>query len=335
MFAGYTGIFLLALLGTRFLIRFLASKGVMDMPNQRSSHQIPTPRGGGIVIVLTMTGLMAFLLVKGGAPFSWLCLTALLLIALINLLDDKLSLPVLFRLTVQLIAAGIIVYDAGPVRYLPLPAPLDIPVDSWGYPLSILWLLGLMNIYNFLDGIDGYAGTQTVIASIGIGLLFPEFQALCFGIAAATLGFLVFNWHPARIFMGDTGSATMGFFFAVLPFYSSTVHTHDAILTTGILLWFFVADGVFTIIRRLIKKEKIWLPHRSHLYQRLVIAGYQHHTVVLTIMGGSLVITTSYSIAHTGTISKWYILLQAILLFIGLVVWVTRAEKKAEQKASK
>lgn len=323
-----TLIFALAVFATRFLIHYLSKQGVVDIPNERSSHSRPTPSGGGIVIVSVLIVLMVVSIMAEDNNLSFVYLGVVLVIALMNLLDDTLHLPIFLRFIIQIIAACLIVYDTAPINHLPLPAPLDISLGIMGFPLSVIWIFGLMNIYNFLDGIDGYAAAKTVTTAIGLGIFIPEFQLICFGIAAATIGFLVFNWQPAKIFMGDTGAATLGFFFATVPFYFQEHPTEEGIFLVGILLWFFISDGVFTIFRRLFKGEKIWRAHRSHLYQRLVISGYFHQTVVLIIMSCNLVLITGYVMIHEHDRSHWYTLLLALVLFLGLIAWVTKAEKK-------
>ncbi len=320
-------IFVVAVFTTRFLIYYLSKQGVIDFPNERSSHTGPTPRGGGIVIVITLIVLVTTTIITGNSNLSFIYLGVILVIALMNLLDDTLNLRIYIRLLIQTGAACLVVYDTAPISHLPLPQPLNISLGILSFPISVFWILGLMNIYNFLDGIDGYAGAKTIIASTTLAIFIPEYQLICFGIAASTLGFLLFNWQPAKIFMGDTGASTLGFFFATIPFYFQSLPTEEGIFLVIILLWFFISDGVFTIFRRLFKGEKIWKAHRSHLYQRLVVSGYVHQTVVLIIISYNLVLITGYVMIHEHDLTHWYTLLLAFVLFLGLIAWVTKAEK--------
>ena len=153
--------------------------------------------------------------------------------------------------------------------------------------ITFLWIVGLTNAYNFMDGIDGIAGGQAVVAGLGwatIGWLnnVPLVFALGLFICASSLGFLGHNWPPAHIFMGDVGSAFLGYTFAILPL----LHNNATMPLVGLLLvWPFVFDTVFTFVRRLLKGENVFSAHRSHLYQRLVIAGYSHQRVALTYIG--------------------------------------------------
>jgi UDP-N-acetylmuramyl pentapeptide phosphotransferase/UDP-N-acetylglucosamine-1-phosphate transferase len=158
--------------------------------------------------------------------------------------------------------------------------------------ITFFWVMGLINAYNFMDGIDGLAGVQAVVAGLGWALLGGiEGQILIssFGllVAASSLGFLGHNWSPARVFMGDVGSAFLGYAFAVLPVMAIAENPH--LFLAGVLLvWPFVFDPTFTFIRRLRNGEDVFSAHRSHLYQRLVITGYSHRFVTLLYLGLNL-----------------------------------------------
>jgi UDP-N-acetylmuramyl pentapeptide phosphotransferase/UDP-N-acetylglucosamine-1-phosphate transferase len=154
-----------------------------------------------------------------------------------------------------------------------------------GIPLTFLWVVGLTNAYNFMDGIDGLAGGQAVVAGttwLGLGLItgLPLVSLLGLFVAGSSLGFLVHNWSPARIFMGDVGSAFLGFTLAVIAVLGS-LESPELAYAGVLVVWPFIFDTSFTILRRLRRKENIFEAHRSHLYQRLVIAGYSHRSVAL------------------------------------------------------
>ncbi|NNC99303.1 MAG: hypothetical protein HKN85_03895, partial [Gammaproteobacteria bacterium] len=153
--------------------------------------------------------------------------------------------------------------------------------------LSFIGVIWLANLYNFMDGMDGLAATQTIIASITLGFWFwqagdDHIALSCLILAAASYGFLLWNWQPAKIFMGDVGSITIGAFFAMLIIYGSTRYQLP-VISFVLLLGVFVFDASLTIVHRLVKREKIWLPHRSHLYQRLANAGMQHAKIVVAL----------------------------------------------------
>jgi UDP-N-acetylmuramyl pentapeptide phosphotransferase/UDP-N-acetylglucosamine-1-phosphate transferase len=211
------------------------------------------------------------------------------LISAISWLDDLYSLSNRVRFSVHTVAAIFVILVAG----FPLTTSVSIlgnlKLGLLGIPLTFLWIVGLTNAYNFMDGIDGIAGGQAVVAGIGwtlIGILTDlPFVTVLGGLLAATaLGFLFHNWPPAKIFMGDVGSAFLGFSFAYLAIISANREPFLGIV--GVLLvWPFVFDTIFTFLRRLKNRENIFSAHRSHLYQRLAISGYSHRTVALLYVG--------------------------------------------------
>ena len=262
----------------------LGSLGVLDVPNERSSHETPVPRGGGIGVIAGIVGGAVFLCVAGLQLPPWPVLAAVLAVAVLGAAEDLgRDLAPGARLVVQTAVACAVVGVLGPLERLPVPSPLDVPLGVLGWPLTVLWVVGVTNIFNFLDGIDGYAGLQGVVAGAAMALVGFGWVA-GFGVvsAAACAGFLVHNWHPARVFMGDVGSLTLGFLFAVLPL-GLGANSHVGVFVMGMALWFFLMDGTFTILRRIWRGEKTWQAHRSHLYQRLTIAGWSHAKVVLWV----------------------------------------------------
>ncbi len=249
----------------------------MDVPNARSSHQVATPRGGGLAVFFClMIGFFVLVLFFPAVPVPGiLFFVGLIILAFTSLVDDKYDLPAYLRFFLHGIAAALVIYETGGLERFPLPAPLDFELGFIGYILSFIWIIAVLNIYNFLDGIDGYAGLQAVLAGLGIALFDADGVGLGVGllVMASTGGFLIHNWSPAKIFMGDIGSISLGFIFAASPFYFTGPSHHYGVFAVIIFLWFFLADGAFTIVKRIFKGEKIWEAHRSHLYQQLVIAG--------------------------------------------------------------
>jgi len=261
---------------------------VLDVPNERSSHTNPTPRGGGLAVVATtLVGWLPYALFMCGE--SWPRIAGYViggvLIAAVSWVDDLRSLPSPVRLAAHTVSALLVVAAIGHWQQVSVP-PLGIVQLGWlGGPLTLLWIVGLTNAYNFMDGIDGIAGSQAVVAGLGwtvLGWLAgrPAVATLGLLVAAASLGFLSHNWPPARIFMGDVGSAFLGYTFAVLPLLASPADSRMAV-TSLLFVWPFVFDPAFTLLRRLRRGENVFVAHRSHLYQRLVIAGASHLTVTL------------------------------------------------------
>lgn len=328
--------FLVSVLTNAFLLRFLRKRNVLDIPNERSSHTQPTPRGGG-------NGILAGVILSGAIYCIYaqdyslaLILGLSLIIGIVGLVDDiKRGLHTGLRFAIQLACAGILMYKLGPIDVLPFPHPLDISLHWWGYLFGVVWLVGVTNIFNFLDGIDGYAGIQSLLAGWALAVVDWGGPVGMIGlfIAAASLGFLFFNWHPAKIFMGDVGSSFLGFLFAALPFYIQSQTRTDFFFATGIFLWFFLSDGVFTMIRRVLKGEKIWIAHRSHLYQRLVISGLSHSRVVEFVLMLYVVLFAVfyYYFINTTTLMHWQTITAGILLFVVYLLFTLYREKKAKQ----
>jgi UDP-N-acetylmuramyl pentapeptide phosphotransferase/UDP-N-acetylglucosamine-1-phosphate transferase len=261
-------------------------RGVLDRPNERSSHSRATPRGGGIaIVVVTLAGGLLFRsVVPYGSWGEWLSLTAgALLVAAVSWLDDVRTLPNWIRFSVHLAAAAIAVIGIGAWRDLQLPWVGSLHLGWVAVPVTVLWIVGLTNAYNFMDGIDGIAGAQAAIAGLGwavLGWLTGQMMVATLGLllAATSLGFLGHNWPPARIFMGDVGSAFLGYMFAVLAVLAG--RSNPPLGFAGVLLvWPFVFDAVLTFLCRLFRGENVFAAHRSHLYQRLVISGVSHARV--------------------------------------------------------
>ena len=336
--AGAFGLSALCVAGSR---RW-AVECMLDIPNARSSHTRPTPRGGGIGIVIGVLIGAWGLFISRILCMSFREIAALSLagaiVALIGWLDDIHRLPYAIRLIVQAISSAVILIAIGYFQTITVPFIGEIHLYSIGIPFTLLWMMGLTNAYNFMDGIDGIAGGQAVVAGLGwtiMGFMSGQSFVSLIGmiLAASSLGFLFHNWPPARIFMGDVGSAFIGFTLAVIPILAA--QRDPRCMVAGILVvWPFIFDTSFTLVRRLTNKENIFVAHRSHVYQRLVIAGYSHRFVTLIYMGLALI----------GTVIAllWYkrapfvsvvVIVLPILLFAGLWRFTVRAESRAHSGA--
>lgn len=298
--------FCLSLSGVEIFRRWSLQRELLDIPNERSSHTIPTPRGGGVVIVLVcLIGYVIYSIYITG-NVNWAYLSGAVLIAGISWFDDLHTISFYWRFLAHSVAAVLVIGFTGYFQTLAVPVAGKIELNAFGAAVTFLWIVWLTNAYNFMDGIDGIAGMQAVTAGLGwliVGKLFDLETAGFYGglIASASLGFLILNWQPAKIFMGDVGSAFLGYSFAVLPLLDRQAFTdfenktgRGLLLVIAVLtVWFFVFDTLYTFIRRTLKMEKVWEAHRSHLYQRLVIAGFSHQAItglygilsVLTVAG--------------------------------------------------
>lgn len=266
----------------------------LDIPNERSSHYVPTPKGGGLAIASTSLTLFVLSVLFYSKTFANNYLVYVLAASLISYMgwvDDQRSLPIKARLLAQTLIAIAFIAIVDPVTNIELPGYTLIIVPTVAFGVGVIWMVGLTNTYNFMDGIDGIAGTQAVTAGAGwCFLLLVENQhglaLLSVLVAATSFGFLRLNLAPALIFMGDVGSTFLGFTFAGIPILGFAQFGNDKLLCTGaIFVLPFLFDSFFTIIRRAINGENILRSHRSHLYQRLVIKGYSH-AAVTKLYGG-------------------------------------------------
>jgi Fuc2NAc and GlcNAc transferase len=275
--------------------------GLVDRPNARSSHDRPVARGGGVPILLAAAAGLAIAgpSVLGAGPV--VVLLGGLVLGVVGLCDDLFGLSPLTRIAVHLAAAIAVVWACGGWERLPLPHPLDAQLGRWGAPLTVLWVVAIVNFYNFLDGIDGLAAAQGLVTGAGLALAGWEPLAAACGaaIAGACAGFLVHNWAPASIFMGDVGSGALGFLFAALPLLAPPPQRSRAALFVALSLWFFLVDATWTLARRIARGERWYEAHRQHLYQQLVVAGASHARVASALALGALVLTAA-------ALGSWY-----------------------------
>jgi UDP-GlcNAc:undecaprenyl-phosphate GlcNAc-1-phosphate transferase len=271
---------------------------LIDLPNHRSSHVLPTPRGGGLAIVAAATAGLIALGVDGHPtvirdPAFLGVLTGGLVAAAGGLADDIRARSYTVKLGVQIAAAGMAVALGLNIDTVYVPGIGAVMLGMLGPALTMLWLVGLTNAYNFMDGIDGLAAGTAVVGAgfltvVLLTLRQIDESAVASTLAAASLGFLLFNWAPARVFMGDVGSQFVGFVFAALAVLMAR---HDPsgtlVLVVPLLLFHFIFDTVFTAFRRWRRGENVTVAHRSHLYQRLTHSGFGHGraTTALCAMG--------------------------------------------------
>ena len=264
---------------------------IIDRPNQRSSHLQPVPRSGGVAIVVTTyVGLITVFVL--GDQFTEIetqlfgLSVGALVIAVAGFLDD-LDLLQSFKpkLLLQVLACTAVLSSGVIIDRVPLPFIGYAHLDWWGYPITLIWILALTNIVNFMDGLDGLAaGTAAIVAAffgliaISQGSTFAHIMG--FILCAACTGFFLFNFPRATIFMGDVGSQFLGFFLAALTILAAGQDTAPlSILAIPLLFFHFIFDTVFTFLRRLIARENVTEAHKSHLYQLLNQIGYSHAQV--------------------------------------------------------
>ena len=312
----------------------------MDVPVARSSHVRPTPTLGGLAIVaafLISVVLTRFFLVDWNPPvwIGWLVAGAGL-VACVGLLDDLFGLPVVLRLILNVLAAGFPIF--GGIRLNVFDGSLLGIVDlkTLEIPMTILWIMAIINFYNFMDGIDGLAvGVGVVVLGfLGyIGWRVGNRDILVLGslLGGAGLGFLWHNFPPARIFMGDVGSTFIGYLLGVLALVGSQADGagHIPLWVPVLLLGTFLFDTIVTLGRRILKKEKWYAAHRQHYYQRMTKLGFSHRTVTLSECGTTFLLGISVLL---GLGKNWtsvaQIFLVWLLVFMGVAQWIGVIERR-------
>ncbi|NBF03838.1 glycosyl transferase [Pseudomonas sp. Fl5BN2] len=279
----------ISLLLTWVLRRYALARSLMDIPNSRSSHSIPTPRGGGVAIVLSFLAIAPILslFVDIPWPYIWALWGAGALTAVVGFLDDHGHIAARWRLLAHFIAAiWVLVCLSGfpPVRLF----EIDFNFSWVGHIFATFYLVWMLNLYNFMDGIDGLASVQAVSACFGACVIYwlAGDTSLIWApllLAMAVLGFLYWNFPPARIFMGDAGSGFLGLVLGVFSIQAAWTSPRFFWIWL-ILLGVFIVDATFTLTRRLLRGDKVYEAHRSHAYQFASRQFGRHLPVTLAVL---------------------------------------------------
>lgn len=281
-------ILILSWTSTAFLLRYAVANKVVDIPNERSSHSIPTPRGGGIAIVITFALALPLLSLMNLINLNELCglFGAGILVAAIGFVDDHGHIAARWRLFWHFIAAFWALYwldGLAPLKFF------DVSIDlGWlGTFLATVYLVWMLNLYNFMDGIDGLASVEAITVCFGLCLVY-----WCCGyvdliwapitLAVAVMGFLCWNYPPAKIFMGDAGSGFLGISLAVLTL-NSAWRAPELLWSGVILLGVFIVDSTWTLCCRLLRGEKLHIAHNTHAYQHAARYYLSHKIVTFTV----------------------------------------------------
>ncbi len=300
--------FIITVLLVRGAIGYAHRRGMLDQPGQRRSHRVPTPRGGGIGIVVAM--LVCLFGTAGSLGATWpvggLC-AALTLVAVAGWWDDHRSLPVLPRLGVQLLATGLFSLDL-----------LSGGLAWWWLPLLLVAGVWSINLHNFMDGIDGLLAQQTIFVGSGLAALAwaaaqPALALVAACLAASALGFWCFNRPPARIFMGDVGSGSVGLL--IFAFSAMLWQFEQALLWPAMILSSaFVADASLTLLARMWQRRRWYAAHREHLYQWLARRDGTHARVDAAYLGWNILVAVPLSwLAWSHPRAAWAITMVAYL----------------------
>lgn len=279
---------------TTMLRRYALKRNIIDVPNIRSSHQTPTPRGGGVAIVAAFLLVIPILAGQGAVSMSvaYALLGPGVGVAMLGFLDDHGHIAARWRLVGHFSAALLILFCVNGFPNIEI-FNFNIQLGWVGNIIGVLYLVWLLNLYNFMDGIDGLASLEAIFVSLGGALLYcltdrvEEVWAPLM-LAAASIGFLLWNFPPAKIFMGDAGSGFLGVVLGVLSLSAGWI---DSQLFFGwlILLGVFVVDATWTLFRRILRGEKVYEAHRSHAYQFATRRYNSHLKVTLAVLALNVV----------------------------------------------
>ncbi|HLN81529.1 MAG TPA: hypothetical protein VK392_10095 [Thermoanaerobaculia bacterium] len=269
-----------------------------------------------------MFGLFAGVLIARGwgLPLGHEAIILLLgaaLLAVMGLWDDARGLPAWLRLVAQLGIATAVAVSIGSFERLPLPVPLDLRLGGLGLPLTVLWLVGVTNFFNFMDGIDGLAGGQALASCAGVVIAgwSQDANRLSWVVAGAVVGFLIYNWPPAKVFLGDVGSMPLGFMLAGLPLLAHENDRSAAVLAAAVGLALFLFDPVWTLVRRARARKRIGEAHREHVYQRLLASGDPHGRVTVPLVVAAFALAVFGGYAYVEPSLRWPALGSAVVAF--------------------
>lgn len=301
------GILAIALTASSFLLTYLIiflslKKKILDIPNERSSHTQPTPRGGGLafIIVFYVSLILLwrdhfianslFVALLGGIP-----------VASIGYCDDLFGVKNKWRALIQILSAiwGLVWLKGIPSFYFGI---MHFHAPILFFVIALIVTVWFINLYNFMDGADGLAGLEAIFVGVSVGGLlflsgFLGEAYLCGALAFSVLGFLILNWSPAKIFMGDVGSGFLGYIFAILM-WSTNNHHQLPSPVWGILFAVFFADASFTLIHRIWQRKRWWSAHREHVYQLMIQHGWTHRQLAFSILLINIMICLPLAITY-------------------------------------
>lgn len=334
----------LAFVMAYLVVNLLACPGgrlrVLDHPTERSLHSTPIPRTGGLAIWAgSLAGVLIALLLFGRRlELEWM-VGAALIVGIVSFIDDRFRVSPFVRLMAHLIAGGLLLVGGFGLQSISLPGiELNLPPQV-GLLVSILFIVWMTNLYNFMDGMDGFAGGMAVFGFGTLGTLAylagdAHFVALCWLVAASAGGFLVLNFPPARIFMGDNGASVLGLTAAALSLWGNRIGAFP--LWIAVLVFSpFAVDATVTLFWRAMRGERVWEAHRSHYYQRLVQLGWGHKKTVLAEYGlMTLCAISGVTGVRLSVFAQWAMIVFWIAAYACLILAIERFSKRPSCKES-
>jgi len=317
--------FIASLIITPFVKKLAIKIGATDAPNQRKVHTKIMPRLGGLAIFISFLIGVAFL--RPESEFIIPILIGACIIIVIGVMDDMMELTAKAKFLGQIVAALVVVLSGVQVNYINLPFDGGIELGIFSIPLTILWIVGITNAINLIDGLDGLAAGVSTIAVVTISamaMLKGDIFVLSIGaiLIGSTLGFLKYNFHPAKIFMGDTGALFLGFMIAVLSLLGFKNVTMLSLIVPVIILGVPISDTFFAIIRRIVNKQPLSAPDKSHLHHCMLRLGYSHRQTVLIIYAMAALFGLAAFIFSMSTV--WGAMLIVAVLFLAIEVFVEK-----------
>jgi UDP-GlcNAc:undecaprenyl-phosphate/decaprenyl-phosphate GlcNAc-1-phosphate transferase len=316
--------FICSILITPIVKKLAFRLGATDSPDKRKVHEKVMPRMGGLAIYITF--LIGLIISNPDSPYHWAIITGSVIIVITGILDDIYNLVARVKLVSQIAAALVVVVWGGiDVDFINLPFDGQLQFGVLSVPITILWIVGVTNAINLIDGLDGLAAGVSSIALIsisGMAIVMGDVYVMTIGfiLLASTLGFLVYNFHPAKIFMGDTGALFLGYMIAVLSLLGFKNVTFISFIVPIIILGVPMTDTLFAIIRRLVNKTPLAAPDKSHLHHRLLDHGFTHRQTVLLIYAISAMFGLTGFIFSFTTVWGSMLILLIIFLSIELIV---------------
>jgi UDP-GlcNAc:undecaprenyl-phosphate GlcNAc-1-phosphate transferase len=315
--------FMLTILLTPLIKKLAIRIGAVDKPNQRKVHMKVMPRLGGLAIYISF--IAGVLLLQPDSPHSLPILLGSLIIVLTGIIDDIRELSPRVKLMGQLAAALVVVLSGIHVEFINLPFGGQLEFGIFSIPLTILWIVGVTNAINLIDGLDGLAAGVSSIALLtisGMAIIMGDAYVTVLGLIlmASTIAFLFYNFYPAKIFMGDTGALFLGYMISVLSLLGFKNVTFISLIIPALILGVPISDTFFAIIRRLVHKQPLSAPDKSHLHHCLLRLGFSHRQVVLIIYAIAAMFSLAAFIFSMATLWGSLIFIGVILITIEIFV---------------
>lgn len=307
-------------------VKWLAFRiGATDKPNQRKVHQKIMPRLGGLAIFISF--IIGYFVLKPASPYATAIVIGATIIVLTGVLDDIYELPPKWKLLGQIVAAVVVVYGGIRVDFINLPFGGHLQFGLLSIPITMLWIIGITNAINLIDGLDGLAAGVSSIALVTIagmaatmGNTYAFVFAMSLLLLGSTLGFLLYNFHPAKIFMGDTGALFLGYMISVLSLLGFKNVTVFSLIIPILILGVPISDTLFAIVRRIVNKQPLSAPDKSHLHHCLLRLGYSHRQTVLIIYGMAAMFGLAAVLLSKATMFGALVVIAFVLLVVELVV---------------